>query len=270
MNAEREHILIAVPSLHGSVTCATANLFSAAQQRNFFPGKYKFSATTVEGIRGYAAARNNIAQLFLSAVAFDRLWMIDDDIKPGNDAFGILDVDADIVAPVMPTMNMKIDNNANRLDFSFPICAFRFDDLDDIKTMHTMKEPFDRKDLDKHDAMEVDAVGFGCTVISRRVFTHPGMDLDGSFIRADGSKGKLTDGDVPAVFQTRYLPNGITEFGEDVDYCYRAKKAGFSVKLHTGIRVGHAMEADCSDLYDISEFWKAGAGSHNKVANAIQ
>ncbi len=266
MNNDREHILIAVPSSKGQVSCAIANLFGAVQQRSIYPGKYKFTTTTVEGVRGYAAARNNIAKLFLAHVGFDRLWMIDDDIIPHNDVFGILEVDADIVAPVMPTMNLKINNKTNRVDFSFPICAFRLTDLDDVNTMKAIEVMDSREELDINSAMEVDAVGFGCTVIRRNVFSHPKMALDRSFVRADGTKGELKDGDVPAIFQTRYLPNGITEFGEDVDFCYRARKAGFTIKLHTGIQVGHMMQADCAVLHDISEFWKSGANPRKQVA----
>ena len=94
-----ERILIAVPSLTHTVSAAVMHLTAASQR---FTLK-RFDVRTLAGLKGYDFARNCMVQSFLGG-NYDRLWMIDDDIMPKEDVFALLDVDADIVAPLMPTL----------------------------------------------------------------------------------------------------------------------------------------------------------------------
>jgi hypothetical protein len=257
-----EHILIAVPTIDMRVSMEIANFFAAVHAKNMLNEKYKYSTCTFNGIVGYAAARNSIAKFFLEGTA-DRLWMIDDDISPSSDTCEILDVDADIVAPLMPTIKFHHDKNKNELDFDFPFVAQVYDDIDNL---NTRKPP---EIGNNGDVIPVDGVGFGCTVIRRHVLEDKRLWGDPHFTRRDGTKHKLPENAPPPIFAFKTMPNGVCELSEDMDFCYRARKLGYSVKLHTGVLVGHVRLVDLAYLFHIKRYYEDKLSS-KPVANAIQ
>jgi hypothetical protein len=258
----RERILIAVPTLDGRVSMSLAYLFAAAEQKNFIVGcPYKFSMRIFQGIRGYAAVRNTIAQYFLRQDA-DRLWMIDDDIMPETSILSLPDVDADIVAPIMPSTRIVVNENDRKIDFSFTVIAYDFQDIKDVNTVMQLNTP-------KPEVTDVDAVGFGCTIIKRKLLEDERLRGETSFTRSDGTTHEMPEDSPPPIFNMKIMPNGITELGEDVDFCYRAGRLGYSVKLDGRHLVGHQKTVNARDLYLIRKFYDAQA-SQPTVANAIQ
>lgn len=72
--------------------------------------------------------------------------------------------------------------------------------------------------------VSVDATGGACLLVHRSVFER---------LHEDYGNGKNA---YPFFADAQH---GGYEFGEDVTFCLRARKAGFPVKVHTGIEAGH-------------------------------
>ena len=248
--SDREHILIAVPALDYTISASIGHLFSVAQKKSVLPGKYRFSMTTVEGVHGHDFVRNSIAKLFLEG-PFDRLWMIDDDIVPQENVFDILDVDADIVAPLMPTLKWDVTDGV--FNFNPAYAAGAYDDINDISTSKDV-------DISGGGAVPVDMVGTGCTVIRRSVLEDARMRY---------SSADLDEPDPPAIFRFQKKSNGGYRSGEDEDFCVRARRIGYSVALHTGIEVGHLRLIDIAHIFKMKKFYEAG-DQPLSVANAIK
>lgn len=75
---------------------------------------------------------------------------------------------------------------------------------------------------------EVDAVGSGCFVASRRVFEHPSMQR--------------------GCFSRTLREDGTVEYGNDMAFCQRAKRAGFSIHCHFGYPCRHFSEVDMHEI----------------------
>lgn len=203
-----------------------------AQKLNHTQDKYRFSIFTASGIKfGVDLARNTIVKHFLGQPTFDRLWMIDEDITPEEDVFQILDLDADIVAPMMPVM--KFERSEGKFSFDLAYAAGNFTDINDLSTE---VEP----DLTKGKPVEVDMVGTGCTVIRRAVLEDKRMWFNDD---------DLEEGDPPPVFRYHKKSNGSHRLGEDADFSVRARKLGYKIMLHTGVFVGHMRWVDLQNIF---------------------
>jgi hypothetical protein len=78
-------------------------------------------------------------------------------------------------------------------------------------------------DYPPDELVNVDATGAACLLIHRRVL----HDLGERF------------GDTPYPWFAFTVHNG-NKIGEDVTFCLRARQAGYPIKVHTGIKVGHS------------------------------
>jgi len=249
MSDNRKHVLIAVPTVNNQVTDGLAALFAAAHERNRFDTGWKFSTTSMNGLKGYARARNGIAQFFLEGPC-DYLWMFDQDMVPPDNVFDLLETDADILAPVLPTLRLEIDHTKDVFGFSLPICACRYKDLDDMSTREGV-------DISEGDILDVDGVGFGSVLIKRKVLEDKRIWLDPTYTRLDGTEKTLEPGDPPPIFRFHTKPNGDCECGEDFGFCWQARKLGYSVKLDTRIFFGHLKFVDLRHLFHIRAYMQA-------------
>lgn len=80
----------------------------------------------------------------------------------------------------------------------------------------------------KEGLQEVDAVGTGCVLYSRRVFENPEMRK--------------------APFQRTFNEDGTVDKGNDLAFCERAKKNGFKIYAHFDYRCMHFNELELHEV----------------------
>lgn len=215
----KEKVYVAIPSLRNTVTGDIATWFynlaalsgAADHPRVYRPAIFPYQAPI-------AYARNICVGRFL-ATDCDRLLFLDDDMAPPDDWPALFDSEADIVGGPCLILHYK-DGAMNVRHVAGTSWGPRFRTCDV-----------------SHDG-PVDVVGTGCMLIKRRVFESPSMKLDGRFVDlyADlqaGDDWKPGEGghSIPPYFRMGYAANGRLTYGEDYDFCWRAKLAGFSVEL---------------------------------------
>lgn len=246
MSDDRKHVLIAVPTVNNQVSDGLAAMFSAAHARNMMDTGWKFTTTSLNGLKGYGRARNGIAKEFLAG-PWDYLWMFDQDMVPPANIWDLLKTDTDIIAPLLPTLRLNIDHSIGRIGFLLPICACIYTDLDDLSTREGV-------DISRGGVLDVDGVGFGCVLIKRKVLEDKSLWYDSTWTRLDGTTKTLQPDDPPPIFRFHTKPNGDCDCGEDFGFCWKARKAGYSVKLDTRIFLGHLKWVDLGNLFHIRAY----------------
>lgn len=197
----------------------SAFLVNLAQRAGFGIGIFN-------GLKGIAYARNFVAGEFLKS-DYDRLWFLDSDVIPSENALDLLDVEGDIVAGTYPQLLTTMRGTHIRLSM--------IAGGEDGKTV----------DLPDDGVVDVGYVGFGNVLISGEVLRDSRMrlELDG---RAD---------EPPAVFSESRFPNGKMHATDDAEFCHRARSFGYSVKCHAGIRFGHVKAVDLNLIRNHSKEW---------------
>jgi hypothetical protein len=178
-------------------------------------GRGQFSISIYNGIDGVALARNTIVRDFLKTEC-DNLWFFDYDCQPWMktiDPVELVGVDGDIVGGVYPLL--RLDNRLGLVSFHY-ICG--------NEKGHPIPLP-------ENDVAECHYVGMGCTIIRRHVLEDPAMCVN-------------VDQDPPAIFQDLLHDNGERKNTEDFEFCDRARKQGYTVKVHTGVQFGHVNKVD--------------------------
>ncbi len=228
----KEHILVVVPTLDRWVTESIALFFAKAAHLNYDAGyPYKFSLVAPHSLLGYANMRNRCAKVFLDSPC-SRLWFVDADTIFPADIFELPKVDADIVTlpyPFIGTMAPAVCNYVDINDFSKGMLPIEFVD----------------------GVADVNGTGMGCTLIRRKVLEDPAMRYATTYITPDGKMGDLADepDEAPAIFRYWMKPNGQTLQGEDFDFCIRAKRLGYSVKIRGKSQCGHLKTVDLNDAF---------------------
>ena len=251
METDKHSVLVAVPTTDFQVSTGIAQVFSKMSELNYYAPKdfnWKFSTTTCQGVKGYDAARNSIAKVFLESKA-DYLMMIDQDMQPPENFFDIFQTETDIIAPLLPTMKIDVDYTENSTHFRLPYCACRYTDLDDIGTASGIEIEEGGQGI-----IDVDGVGFGCVLIKREVMEDKRMWYPMSYRRPDDHIVTLADHDPPPIFRFHKKAFGGCDIGEDFDFCRRARLNGYTVKLDTRITMGHLKWLDLSHLFDLKAF----------------
>jgi len=184
-------------------------------------------------------ARNKICKQFLETDC-DALWMIDDDTIPPANFAELLSVDADIVTPIIVGAQPMPDGRLGLFNV-----AYIQNPAGDWRTM----------DWEVRDTgvMDIDAAGTGCILIKRAVIEDPRMRLPGHFVDVFGKDRVLEETDPPALFEIKRKPNGEWLSGEDLTFCDRAKKLGYSIRLHTGVVCGHIKEVDLKSILLVAD-----------------
>lgn len=132
---------------------------------------------------------------------FDYLFMIDDDMMCPPDLFyKLVASDKDIIAPLAFTRNPNHK----------PVAYEVLDGYDPVmQTDYYRKRFIDNYPRDT--LFQCDAVGFGAVLIKAEVIRKVG----------------------PSAFM------GMQECGEDITFCYNAKRAGFEVWMDSRVKLGH-------------------------------
>ena len=176
---------------------------------------------------------NRAAQVFLSSTC-DRLWFIDNDTILPADIFELPDIDGDIVTlpyPFVGTMTPAIVN---------------YKDLNDFDAGMKDVEP------GPDGVADVNGTGMGCTIIRRSVLEDKRMRYSTIYETQDGKvKDEADEGDVPIpIFRFHRRPSGRWEMGEDYDFCIRAKKLGYSIKIRMKSICGHLKTIDLNEAFE--------------------
>lgn len=237
--AEREHIFIGIPCVGDDMHIALLHFLTAIDGVNKNEAApWKFSWTVKSGLRPVEFARNRIVGEFLKTDA-NRLFFIDADMIPGTESLQLLHVDADIVSGAAFAFKRSQGGGQPRLE----LCSYKYNVRGDNKFNSIIPGP-------GASVLDIDGCGTACMVIRRKVLEDPAMRLAPNYewYSNEYNVEDEHDGEAPAIFQTHYKPNGEILRGEDLDFCYRAKNAGYSLKLHAGVDFGHVKPMNLSEV----------------------
>lgn len=237
--AQREHIFLAIPTMGNVLSTGCNALMVRAMKFNAKDDHpYHYTVSTVNDRQPVEYMRNTIAHDFLATDA-TRLWMVDNDMTPSGDPFKLLETEGDIVAGYFLMFKHKSPSNPTTLQ----ICAFN-------RSEDGRYLPIEWKRGDPA-VIDVDGVGTGSAIISRKLFEDERMLLNDSFTALDGSTKRLHIDypNVPrAYFQRYYAPNGQVLLGADLDFCERAKALGYSVRVNMDVPFGQVNKVNLNEI----------------------
>ena len=228
--------MVLVPTLNRWVTDSIAEFFAKAVHKNYDENhKFKYTVSTISEVDGYAHVRNIGAGRFLDSPC-DRLWFMDNDTILPDDIFSLPEVDGDIVTlpyPFVGTMTPAIVN---------------YRDVDDFSQGLVDVEP------GPDGIADVNGTGMGCTLIRRYVLEDPAMHYSSVYTNYESRVRDERDEEnaPPAIFKFHRKPSGRWEMGEDYDFCIRAKRLGYSIKIRMKSICGHLKTIDLNDARRLS------------------
>ena len=141
---------------------------------------------------------------------FDFWLNIDSDNPPLENPLELVELDKDIIGLPTPIWHFTGEESKPQVPIYFN--GYDYDSAVDAYREHQPQEGLQR----------VDAVGTGCILISRRVFSHPDL-VRGPFFRTWNSDGTM-------------------EKGNDMAFCERAQRAGFEIYCHYDYPCDHFSE----------------------------
>lgn len=221
---KKESVMIAVPSLDQQITPALATFCAnlTPDDERDFETVYLCEAKPVD------FARNLCVQRFLESKR-DRLWFLDADGVPNDACKKMLEVDADIALGLVPVWIPKGYGGADVGHVVYNVYEWK-DETDKYKHFPPLVDGTEE---------EVDAGGCAAMLIRRAVLEDPRMRFSPDYIDICGTERTMRSDAAPAVFRSLHKPNGEGLLGEDLYFCYRAKKCGYTVKYAPGVYFGH-------------------------------
>jgi len=236
---KRQKVMVGIPTMTNRVTIQVLGFLDALRQSTFDSECAWDVHFQIEmGKAPVEYARNVLAGGFLRSDC-DKLWFIDEDMLPESSVVRLLHSDADIISARM----YKFDhpNPLEGKSVGLGLCAM----TRKSNGMYQPKTP----ELGEPAVQDCDAVGTGCTVITRRVLEDRRLWSDNVYTTADGV---TIDGNVPpasgdyapAIFRYLRGPSGVGIMGEDVDFCERAKALGYRISVDMNAVCGHFKSID--------------------------
>lgn len=207
---EKAKILIAIPNL-GSIN---PRLVMRLLRWSTVPtsGVGQVSVFLPQGQIPHDSARNFCVNQLLNNTDATHLFFIDDDVVPDDDALEkLVTADKDIITGLYPSMRQVPRTKEVIKIFN----AFRYGQTEDgdyglIPVMSG-----------EGGVVPVERAGGGCLLIKRHVFE--------------------TMQERPW-FKFQYNADGTLHFGEDIDFCAKATRAGFEIFAHLDVKCGHIKE----------------------------
>lgn len=231
---DKQRILVGIPTMSNRITIQVAGLLDALRTSAFDEEcNVEFHFTIEHGKMPVEYARNVIVGTFLRSNC-DKLWFIDEDMLPEQSVVRLIASTADITCARM----FKFDNpNPEKgVTVGLGLVALK-------KTPQGLFTPL-VIEPGSHAIQHCDAVGTACTIIQRHVledrrmwFPNEYTDERGNHI--DGNVDSVTDDFAPNIFRTVRAPSGKQLYGEDIDFCMRAKDLGYSIMVDMNAVCGH-------------------------------
>ena len=252
----REKIVIACPTMNSMVNVGLMTFCIDLAKNN---DEYEFAVCIVDNAQPVAFARNKIVQLFLANYEADRLFFIDSDTVPPKNTLEMLKVDADIVSGLVPVWKGGPSKNGiekgERTDGgALYFNSYRFvGEKDKYRPINPQVEA---------TVEDVDACGCAAMVIRRHVLEDERLRRDGKFSDISGAQRELNPDEAPAIFEMKLKPNGEILLGEDMDFCFRAKNLGYSVKSYTGTVFGHLKTVNLAQMITLQHLMYEKGMSH--------
>jgi hypothetical protein len=215
---------------------------NASADQNF---PFVFTWDIVNDKRPVEYARNVLVQRALEYQTMSRLWFIDKDMGIPSNVFEMLQTDGDIVCGQAYNF---CHMNDERPFPTMKLCAFEYDPR--IYAFSSTSP------VGKEKVRDVDACGAATMIVRRRVLEDPLMHLDPHYLGLDNRIHNLLyemDDEPPSLFRCLYKPNGAVLRSEDVDFTWRAKQAGYSIKAHLGARFSHWKTVDMDQIVRMVE-----------------
>lgn len=199
---------------------------------NLSRSKHRIVTRIEEPLEPVELARNTLAGQFLRTDC-DALLMVDQDQRPQSSAVRILDSLADITAALTFMARTIPDGAAKRRGLAVP--AMRLSPAGELAAISPTSA----------GSQDVDVVGFGAVLIKRRVLEDRRLWLSPEFADPySGAVQQLGPDEPPPIFRTVRKPNGKTLYGEDFDFCLRARALGYSIAVQMDARFGHVKPTD--------------------------
>ncbi|MCP4257962.1 MAG: hypothetical protein GY774_10605 [Planctomycetes bacterium] len=175
---------------------------------------------------------NNLHHIINDFIAGDySYWLsIDADNPPMNNPLDLIELDKDIIGLPTPVWHFSGKIPGERPWYEN---VYKYVPEADAYKEWSIKQ----------GCQEVDAIGTGCFIISRRVFDH-----------SDMRKGAFT---------RKLNPDGTVDRGNDISFCERAKEAGFKIFAHFDYRCQHFNEIELHELIRATAEMKRGQNGIN-------
>lgn len=217
MESEKEAfgtILLATPSISGSVTVHLASFLNKM-------GKLGADAIMVSGVYPRDYARNKLAAHFLAG-PWQWLWWIDADMRPNVSTVRLLDnlQHGDVLTAYTNAINVTPD----KVKVFIPTMALETKDEDGKDAWLTVSG-------ENKDTCMVEGVGFGCTLIHRRVL-----------------EDKRVWATPEMIFKDKMLPDGGVAETEDLVFSRKARAAGYTLVYVPSATCGHEKTLDVCDV----------------------
>lgn len=162
--------------------------------------------------------RNQIIQDFLKRKEYDYLMMVDSDIVPPTNILDLIDFQKDVLGALC----FAYLQNA-----IYPLAMERLPEEEIEKDPE--RRPFKVKEFNGDEGLvEVDAIGSGCIVMSRKVL-------------------EALEDEQP--FCNIYDEKGLKRMGLDFSFCQKAREKGFQVFTHLDYICSHWVTLDLKTLY---------------------
>lgn len=238
-------LVVCVPTMNQTMNSGLTRLLMTTAQLGA-------SMLTTDEMRPNEYARNIMAGMFLQrSVNCKRLWFVDNDMMPPNDALDLLKVPRGPKGGIVSARCVFSGGTrfipGTAIDLAITFNGFKY-----IKGRKPPFEPVQRQAGDQ----EVDACGTASVIIDREVLEDRSIWYDGVYENrltgesSDCSKVVANDVFIPPIFRAHYAPNGQPVISQDIDFSWRAKQAGYSVTYAHDIHFGHLKKMNMDVILD--------------------